>query len=57
MTKQTLRNLALLSQGVFTTIAIPGEVSTYAAGINNNGVVAGVYQDAAGLTLSFLATP
>jgi hypothetical protein len=47
----------LLSQGVFTTIAIPGEVFTYASGINNNDVVVGVYQDAAGLTVSFLATP
>jgi hypothetical protein len=47
----------LLSQGVFTTIAIPGESFTYAAGINNNGVVVGVYGDAAGLTVSFLATP
>jgi hypothetical protein len=36
---------------------MPGEVLTYAAGINNNGVVVGVYQDAAGLTVSFLATP
>jgi hypothetical protein len=36
---------------------MPGEVLTYAAGINNNGVVVGVYQDAAGLTISFLATP
>src|SRR3984885_202879 len=47
----------LLSQGVFTTIAIPGEVTTYADGINNNGVVVGFYVDAAGLTVSFLATP
>jgi probable HAF family extracellular repeat protein len=47
----------LLSSGVFTTIAIPGEPSSYAAGINNNGVVVGTYTDAAGLTVSFLATP
>ena len=47
----------LLSQGVFTTIAIPGEAFTYAAGINNKGVVVGVYGDAAGLVVSFMATP
>ena len=47
----------LLSQGVYTTIAIPGEVLTYVLGINNNGVMVGYYQDAAGLLVSFLATP
>jgi len=47
----------LLSQGIFTTIAIPGEVTTYAVGINNKGAVSGFYVDAAGLTVSFLATP
>jgi uncharacterized membrane protein len=47
----------LLRQGVFTTIAIPGEYYTYADGINNKGVVLGTYVDAAGLVVSFLATP
>jgi uncharacterized membrane protein len=47
----------LLSEGVFTTIAIPGEIYTIAQNINNNGVVVGFYQDAAGLVVSFLATP
>jgi probable HAF family extracellular repeat protein len=47
----------LLSQGVYTTVAIPGENFTFAVGINNNGVVLGEYQDAAGLLVSFLATP
>ncbi len=47
----------LLSGGVFTTIAIPGEIYTIAQNINDNGVVVGFYQDAAGLVVSFLATP
>jgi probable HAF family extracellular repeat protein len=47
----------LLSAGVFTTITIPGEYYTAADGINNNGVVVGFYEDAAGLYVSFLATP
>jgi hypothetical protein len=47
----------LFSKGGFTTIAIPGEFYTEALGINNNGVVVGFYQDAAGLVVSFLATP
>jgi hypothetical protein len=47
----------VLSGGVFTTVAIPGEVSTTLSDINNNGVLVGFYQDAAGLFVSFLATP
>jgi len=47
----------LLSQGIYTTITIPGENFTFAIGIKNNGVVLGEYQDAAGLLVSFLATP
>jgi len=47
----------LLSGGVFTTIAIPGEFYTYLVVINNNGVLLGGYVDAAGLAVSFLATP
>jgi hypothetical protein len=47
----------LLSAGVFTTIAIPGEVYTSLSDINNNGVIVGSYQDAAGLVVSFMATP
>jgi len=47
----------VLSGGVFTTVAIPGEVSTTLSDINNNGVLVGFYQDAAGLLVSFLATP
>lgn len=47
----------LLSGGVFTTIAIPGEFYTEALGINNDGAIVGFYQDAAGLMVSFLATP
>jgi len=47
----------LLSGGVFTTIAVPGEVETGLSDINNNGAVIGYYQDAAGLVVSFLATP
>jgi uncharacterized membrane protein len=47
----------LLSGGVFTTITIPGEFLTDLTDINNNGVVVGSYQDAAGLNVSFMATP
>jgi hypothetical protein len=48
----------LWSGGVFTPISIlPGEVSSAAADINNNGVLVGYYQDAAGLYVSFMATP
>lgn len=47
----------LLSGGVFTTIVIPGEIFTVVGNINNNGAVVGFYQDAAGLFVSYLATP
>jgi probable HAF family extracellular repeat protein len=47
----------LLSGGVFTTVAIPGEFYTFLNDINNNGVLLGYYQDAAGLIVSFMATP
>ena len=47
----------VLSGGVYTTLTIPGEPYTFLDDINNNGVVLGNYQDAAGLTVSFLATP
>ena len=47
----------VLSNGAFTAIAIPGEFYTAVNGINNNGVLLGYYQDAAGLQVSFLATP
>lgn len=47
----------LLSGGVFPTITIPGEYYTYLIDINNNGMLLGEYQDAAGLVVSFLATP
>jgi hypothetical protein len=46
----------VLSGGVFTTIAIPGEYSTGLSDINSNGVLIGEYQDAAGFSISFLAT-
>jgi len=47
----------LLSGGVFTTITIPGEVETGLSDINNSGAVIGYYHDAAGLVVSFIATP
>jgi hypothetical protein len=47
----------LLSGGVFTTITIPGEFATTPIDINNNGVILGSYQDAAGVVVSFIATP
>jgi uncharacterized membrane protein len=47
----------VLSGGVFTTITIPGEPETTPTDINNNGVILGSYQDAAGVVVSFIATP
>jgi len=47
----------VLSNGVYTSIVIPGEAYTTLDGINNNGVLFGNYEDAAGLVVSFLATP
>ncbi|MGA9354182.1 MAG: hypothetical protein WBV46_10870 [Terriglobales bacterium] len=47
----------VLSSGVFTTFAIPGEFSTFINDMNNNGVLLGQYIDAAGLAISFIATP
>jgi hypothetical protein len=47
----------VLSGGVYTTLTIPAEPYTFLDDINNDGVVLGNYQDAAGLTVSFLATP
>jgi hypothetical protein len=47
----------VLSSGSFTTVAIPGEFYTFLNDINNNGELVGFYQDAAGLIVSFLATP
>jgi hypothetical protein len=37
--------------------AIPSEFSTFVGGLNNKGVLLGEYTDAAGLVVSFLATP
>lgn len=45
----------LLSDGVFTTIDVPGAASTLARGINARGDVVGTYVDAAKLTHGFLA--
>ena len=47
----------MLSGGVFTTVTIPGEPYTVLYDINDNGVLLGNYQDAAGLEVGFLATP
>jgi hypothetical protein len=47
----------LLSGGTFTAVTIPGEVYTDVTDINNDGVLVGYYQDAAGLVVSFLASP
>lgn len=48
----------LLSGGVFTPISVfPGEVYAVADDINNDGVIVGFYQDAAGITVGFMATP
>ena len=47
----------LLSGGVFTPISVfPGEVYAVADDINNDGVIVGFYQDAAGITVGFMAT-
>jgi hypothetical protein len=40
--------------GVFTAIKIPGDVSTVATGINNNGDIVGFGTDASGVTTSWL---
>jgi hypothetical protein len=47
----------VLSGGVFTSFEIPGEPNTILENLNNTGVLVGAYIDAAGLEVSFLATP
>jgi len=47
----------VLSGGVFTTFAVPGEYSTFVNDMNNDGVLLGQYVDAAGLAVSFIASP
>jgi hypothetical protein len=50
----------LLSGGTYTTITIPGATATWAADINNNGLIVGDYADGVGGTNGsngFLATP
>jgi probable HAF family extracellular repeat protein len=47
----------VLSGGVFTSFGIPGEYSTYVSDMTNNGALLGAYVDAAGLVVSFMATP
>lgn len=47
----------VLSGGAFTSIVIPGEFATWLMDITNNGTLLGFYVDAAGLSVSFLATP
>ncbi len=47
----------LLSGGTFTSIVIPNEFFTDVTDINNDGVVVGYYQDAAGVNEGFMATP
>jgi len=50
----------LLSGGTYTTITIPDATATWAAGINNNGVIVGDYADGVGGSNGsngFLATP
>ena len=47
----------LYSGGNFTIFNYPGAVATYLLGINNAGVLLGIYTDAAGNDHGFLATP
>ncbi len=47
----------VLSGGVFTSFGIPGEYSTSVSDMTNNGALLGAYVDAAGLVVSFMATP
>ena len=42
---------------IWTAVILSGEVYAALADINNNGVVVGYYQDAAGVVASFMATP
>jgi probable HAF family extracellular repeat protein len=46
----------VLSDGVYTTLRVPGAEDTEAVSINNDGQVVGFYQDASGYH-GFLATP
>src|SRR5262249_8648735 len=43
-----VRHGFLLSQGVYTTLDVPGASLTVAEGINNAGVIVGAYFDAKG---------
>ena len=47
----------LYSGGNFTIFSFPGATYTLLSGINNAGVLAGSYLDAAGNAHGFLATP
>lgn len=47
----------LLHDGVYTTFSVPGEFATSLAAINDNGVILGVYNDAAVNLYTFVATP
>ncbi len=42
---------------VFSDVVYPGSVGTYPYGINNNGVVVGLYYDSNFVTHGFIATP
>jgi hypothetical protein len=48
----------LLSNGTYTTIVVPGETTfNFVVGINNDDIMLGLYEDAAEIESSFLATP
>jgi len=47
----------LYSGGTFTIFNFPGSIATFVQGINNAGVLLGIYVDAAGNGHGFLATP
>jgi probable HAF family extracellular repeat protein len=46
-----------LSDGLYTTIDVPGAIYTEADGINNAGQIVGYYADLHGGEHGFLATP
>jgi len=47
----------MLAGGTFTTIDVPGAISTVASKINNKGQIVGYYQDSTGQFHGFLAAP
>jgi len=47
----------VLSNGVYTTIDVPGETNTGVFSINAQGEIVGSYDDADGVTHGYVGTP